>query len=125
MFGYCSHIIVNVSDPVTLECRVSGEPRPRISWLKDYHVLDIDQLKSYIRRDPGQTQQVKRGLLPMQRPQRIRHCHKSQRQLDDRISERALSRHAQESTGQVGHSGQVIRVKGLGFHVVMIMNLNT
>ena len=28
-------IIVNVSDPVTLECRASGTPKPRISWMKD------------------------------------------------------------------------------------------
>jgi hypothetical protein len=28
-------IIVNVSDPVTLECRASGVPKPRIMWTKD------------------------------------------------------------------------------------------
>lgn len=39
-------IIVNVSDPVTLECRVSGEPKPKVTWLKDGFKIEIDHLKS-------------------------------------------------------------------------------
>ena len=39
-------IIVNASDPVTLECRVSGEPKPKVIWLKDGLKIDIDHLKS-------------------------------------------------------------------------------
>lgn len=39
-------IIVNVSDPVTLECRVSGEPKPKVTWLKDGHQIEIDNFKS-------------------------------------------------------------------------------
>ncbi len=28
-------IVVNISDPVTLECRASGSPKPKITWFKD------------------------------------------------------------------------------------------
>ena len=34
-------VIVNVSDPVTLECRASGEPKPKITWYRDGHLLNI------------------------------------------------------------------------------------
>lgn len=40
-------IIVNVSDPVTLECRVSGSPRPTITWLKDGVPLELPLANRY------------------------------------------------------------------------------
>lgn len=40
-------VVVNVSDPVTLECRASGEPRPVISWYKDGQLLDIAKDNHY------------------------------------------------------------------------------
>lgn len=39
-------IIVNVSDPVTLECRASGSPKPVITWLKDGQALDLPSQNS-------------------------------------------------------------------------------
>ena len=35
-----SMIVVNISDPVTLECRASGEPKPLIRWFKDGNLLN-------------------------------------------------------------------------------------
>lgn len=34
-------IVVNISDPVTLECRASGEPRPIITWFKNGIALNV------------------------------------------------------------------------------------
>ena len=34
------NVIVNVSDPVTLEYRASGEPRPEIAWYKGGKLQD-------------------------------------------------------------------------------------
>ena len=34
-------VTVNVSDPVTLECRASGSPKPRITWFKDNQPLNV------------------------------------------------------------------------------------
>jgi roundabout axon guidance receptor 2 len=34
-------IVVNISDPVTLECRASGTPKPIIMWYKDGQPLNI------------------------------------------------------------------------------------
>lgn len=34
-------VTVNASDPVTLECRVNGEPKPKITWYKDGNQLNI------------------------------------------------------------------------------------
>jgi hypothetical protein len=39
-------VIVNASDPVTLECRASGEPKPKISWFKDGQRLNLDRVDS-------------------------------------------------------------------------------
>ncbi len=39
-------VIVNVSDPVTLECRASGEPKPKITWYRDGHLLNIGASKN-------------------------------------------------------------------------------
>ena len=41
------NVIVNVSDPVTLEYRASGEPRPEIAWYKGGKLLDIVQDNHY------------------------------------------------------------------------------
>ena len=41
------NVVVNVSDPVTLECRASGEPRPEIAWYKGGKLLDIVQDNHY------------------------------------------------------------------------------
>lgn len=36
-----SVLTVNISDPVTLECRVSGDPEPVVTWYKNERLLDI------------------------------------------------------------------------------------
>jgi hypothetical protein len=41
-----TNVIVNVSDPVTLECRASGEPPPKIVWYKDGVQLNINNNSS-------------------------------------------------------------------------------
>jgi hypothetical protein len=37
---------VNDSEPVTLECRASGEPRPKITWFKDAAQITIPQSRA-------------------------------------------------------------------------------
>jgi hypothetical protein len=39
-------VVVNASDPVTFECRASGEPKPKISWFKDGQKLNLDRTDS-------------------------------------------------------------------------------
>jgi len=34
-------LIVNVSDPVTLQCGATGDPKPKITWYRDGHQLNI------------------------------------------------------------------------------------
>jgi len=39
-------VIVNVTDPVTLECRATGYPKPDITWYKDGKLLNIPKHES-------------------------------------------------------------------------------
>ena len=41
-----SNTIVNDSEPVTLECRASGEPMPKITWFKDASQITIPQSRA-------------------------------------------------------------------------------
>ena len=40
-----SSIVVNTSDPVTLECRASGKPSPKITWYKDGQLIQLPNAK--------------------------------------------------------------------------------
>ena len=37
-------IVVNVTDPVTLECRATGHPKPDITWYKDGKSLHVSKI---------------------------------------------------------------------------------
>jgi hypothetical protein len=39
-------VVVNVTDPVTLECRATGYPKPDITWYKDGKLLHIPKHES-------------------------------------------------------------------------------
>jgi hypothetical protein len=42
-------LVVNISDPVTLECRVSGEPAPGITWFKNNEPISMGGRYTMIR----------------------------------------------------------------------------
>ncbi len=42
-----SVLVVNISDPVTLECRVSGNPQPLVTWFKNDIMLDVAGKNEY------------------------------------------------------------------------------
>lgn len=42
-------LVVNITEPVTLECRVSGEPMPQITWYKNNKPINVGGKYTLIR----------------------------------------------------------------------------
>ena len=56
-------VIVNVTDPVTLECRATGYPKPNITWYKDGKLLHIPKHESDLVVDPLNFKSNKYALI--------------------------------------------------------------